>query len=86
MRNQYTFKKDDNCISLYKETLIKDEKSKNYGKEYSQLIGHYSSIESLVNKLVFLELISQGTIEELLTDLKEVKQNVGSFVKQYFSN
>lgn len=82
MRNNYVFTKDDHSITLYKKSIIKDEKSKNYGKEIDVLIGHYSNVEQVMKKLVQLELIDSGSIKDLLVDLKVVNQNVSALIKE----
>lgn len=81
MRNKYIFSKDDNSITLYKVVKIKDEKSKKFGQDTEKLIGHYSNIENLIKKLVHLELIESGNIQDLLTDLKIVNTNVSNLIK-----
>jgi hypothetical protein len=82
MRGEYVFTKDDHCITLYKKVLNRDPDSKNYGQKTDKLIGHYSSIESIVQKLIQLELIEKGTLKDLLVDLKEVTFNVKEFIKE----
>lgn len=82
MKNNYIFTKDDHSITLYKKVLIKDTESKNFGQEIDKLIGHYSSVEQVVKKLVQLELIESGTVKELLIDLKQVNDRVTSLVKE----
>ena len=64
---------------------IKDEKSKNYGEEVDKLIGHYSSVDQVIKKLVHLELIESGTITELLLDLREVNIDVSKLIKESLS-
>lgn len=82
MRNNYVFTKDDHSITLYKRTIINDEKSKKYGQEVDKVIGHYTDINSVVKKLIHLELLSKGTLDELLTDFKAVNMNVRDYVKE----
>jgi len=82
MRNKYVFEKDDRCISLYKVVKMKDPKSKNHGEDINHLIGHYSDLECVVKKLVYLELIEGGTVSELLTDLKRSCKEVNALVKE----
>lgn len=82
MRNKYIFTKDEHSITLYKKTKVKKVDSKNYGEEVDTLIGHYSSVEQVIRKLIHLELIESGTIKELLVDLKEVNNNVSELIKE----
>lgn len=82
-RNKYTFTKDDNCITLNKVVKIKDPKSKNYGNEVEVLVGYYSNVECLLKKLFHLELISSGTLAELLEDAFKVKAELAEFAKQW---
>lgn len=81
MRNNYIFTKDDSSITLYKKVKVKDNNSKNYGQDIDKLIGHYSSVEQVVRKLVHLELIESGSVQELIADLKQVSANVKELVK-----
>lgn len=81
MRNNYVFTKDDNSITLYKKVKVKDKNSKNYGQDIDKLIGHYSSVEQVVRKLVHLELIESGSVQELIADLRQVSANVKELVK-----
>ncbi len=80
MRNKYVFTKDDHCISVYKVTKVKNEESKNFGQEVETLIGHYSDMDQILKKLIFLELINKGTIEELFEDLKVVIPSVKGLI------
>lgn len=82
MRNNYVFIKDEHSITLYKKVTVKDAKSKNYGEQVDKLIGHYSSVEQVIKKLVHLELIDSGTIKELLLDLKEVNREVSELIQE----
>lgn len=85
MRNKYTFTKDEHSINLYKTVLVKDEKSKNFGQTIDKLIGHYSSVENVIKKLVHLELIESGDVKELLRDFKSVQDNVHNFIRESMS-
>lgn len=81
MRNKYGFTKDDKCITLYKLERVKDEKAKNFGEEKQNVIGYYSSVDQVMRKLVFLELIEKGSIQDLLEDLRLVVPSVQTLIK-----
>lgn len=85
MRNNYVFTKDEHSITLYKKVTVKDKESKNYGQEIDKLIGHYGNVESVIKKLVHMELIESGTIKELLIDLKAVNQDVSKLISESLS-
>jgi ribosomal protein L17 len=82
MRGNYIFSKDDHSITLYKKVKVTDQKSKNLGQEVDKLIGHYSNVESVLKKLIHLELVEKGTVKELLLDLKEVNANVTKLIRE----
>lgn len=85
MRHKYVFEKDSRAITLYKVTTVKDKESKNYGNEVNQFIGYYSCVESLIKKLVMLELIEKGDIKDLLLDLKTVNNNIKQLIADHLS-
>lgn len=80
LRNKYVFSKDDKCITLSKVVKVKDEKSKNYGQDKEVVIGYYSSLEGLVTKLMLLEIIDSGTVQELFNDIKIVVPTINALV------
>ena len=80
LRNRYVFTKDERCITLYKRSIIKDKESKNYGQDYDTFIGHYSNIQGIINKVVFLELADKGTINDLFAELNTIVPKVKALV------
>lgn len=82
MRNNYVFTRDEHCITLYKRVTIKDQDSKNFGKEVDKLIGHYSDIDGIIRKVMFLELKTEGSLKDLLVNIKETTEEVSKFVKE----
>lgn len=83
MRNKYTFKKDDNCIALYKVVKNKDKESKKFGEETEVSLGYYSSVDQLLKKLYHLELIEKGTLAELLADCFSVQKELKEWTQQF---
>ena len=81
--DKYYITADINCYKLIEKSTIKDENSKNYGKNTFKDIGYYSSIEMCLRgfkKVITKEYCSketENTLKELLQEIK--KQN--EFIK-----
>ena len=47
--------------ALYEKKVNKTKGHKNYGKEYDQLLGHFSRFENLLQKLLRIETTKKGS-------------------------
>ena len=80
MRHKYVFSKDDKCITLSKLVKVTDKEAKNYGEDREVLIGYYSSLDGIITKLIMLEVIDKGTVQDLFNDIRIVIPTVKALV------
>ena len=73
------------CYTLQEKTIIKDKKSKNYGKETFKDIGYYPTIDGCIRgllKTTIREYVGKkevNTLKELLEEVKAQEELIKSF-------
>ena len=76
---------NSNQYILQEKTIIKDEKSKNFGKETFKDLGYYVSMEGVLRgifKTQLREYISKedkNSIEDLLNEIKRIEKELEKF-------
>ena len=74
LSEDYTLSADSMSITLHQRKVNQKEGSKNYGKEYYSVVGHYSSVESvlkaLINNQIQLSISEQTTLESLVNSVE----------------
>lgn len=85
--NEYIINADDNSYKLEIKGQIKDENSKNYGKEVTTTYGYYSTLESALIGYIkaktrkYISKETENTLDELLTEIKKYKQEIQDKIK-----
>ena len=74
LNEDYALSADDMNIIIHQRKVNQKEGTKNYGKEYSFVVGYYSSVESvlkaLINKQIQLSIPEQTTLESLVCSVE----------------
>ena len=83
---EYYIKSDTNGYILGKIGIIKDEKSKNFGKEVerSEAQTYHMNIEQVIDKLIEYgakEFIETSDLTCLLSIIKVAKKQIGNIIK-----
>lgn len=80
--DEYLINADNNCYRLEIKGKIKDENSKNYGKEITETYGYYSTIESALKGYIkartrkYISNDTEHTLDELLKEIKRFEKVV----------
>ena len=84
INNKYYIDADSKNYILKEKTIVQNEESENYGKEFFKDLGYYTTLESVLNGLLKIgtrEYISKNdktTVEDLKKFIKEYKEFISS--------
>lgn len=78
--DEYIINANDNCYTLEKISIVKDETSKNFGQEIKVTEGYYSTIESVLTGYIkyktrkYISKENENTLKELLSYIKDLEK------------
>ena len=78
--DKYCIAADDKNYVLQEKSTVKNENSKNFGKETYKIIGYFGKLDSLFNYLLDLKIKTyvssnrKNTIEQLLKKIDNIKK------------
>ncbi len=81
-KRQYELTSDERQFIL--SEIIKAKTGKNKGEYVIKTIGYFSSLESILNKINYLEIVDSNatSFEELLKAVRDTKKYIGSLLSE----
>lgn len=79
---KYYIDADDKNYILQEKSIVKDEKSKNYGKETFKILGYFGKLDNVLKYLIDLnikEYVSKNrtnTLEQLIKKINSIEKSM----------
>ena len=77
----WALKSDTYSVNLMRRRIVKDEKSKNFGKEQWDVAGYFHNYEQALHRMIELDIQGLESLEYIHSRIEQLKQWLSDSLK-----